>query len=59
MAEPSLAVGVTVTWVTEFATFVVYVIVEAENVGLRVPGLIARAPRSASLERIVSVTVIG
>ena len=50
VAEPWLAVGVTVTWVTELATPAAYPRVESENDGLRVPGLIARPVRSASLE---------
>ena len=42
--------GVTVTWVAELATPAAYPRVESENDGLRVPGLIARPVRSASLE---------
>ena len=51
MAKPSLAVGVTVTSVTELSTLAAYVMTELENTGLSVPGLIIRPPRLASLER--------
>ena len=50
VAEAWPAVGVTVTWVTEFATPAAYAVVEAENAGLMVPGLTARLVRSASSE---------
>ena len=51
VAELSLAVGVTVTWVTELATLAVYVMSELENCGLSVPELIVRPVRSALSER--------
>ena len=50
VARPWLAVGVTVTWVAELATPAAYPRVESENDGLRVPGLIVRPVRLASLE---------
>ena len=51
VAKMSLAVGVTVTSVTELSTLAVYAVSELENCGLSVPGLIVRPPRSALPER--------
>ena len=58
VAELSLAVGVTVTWVTELSTLAVYVMSKLENSGLSVPELIVRPPRSALSERAARVRVM-
>ena len=50
VAEPWLAVGVSVTSVTELPTLAAYMMTELENDGLSVPELIVRLSRSALLE---------
>ena len=50
VAESWLAVGVSVTSVTELPTLAAYVMTELENAGLSVPGLIVRPSRSALSE---------
>ena len=58
VAEPWLAVGVTVTWATELFTPAAYVMPELENAGLSVPELIVRSSRSALLDRGAAARVM-